>query len=75
MILAGFEIRRFLFRSILDPKLADAFVRMLRLHENATMAKRTKSPGRHYVSPSWAVRSLCINIINHVIQVALLIQF
>ncbi|TKV99853.1 hypothetical protein SEVIR_8G071325v4 [Setaria viridis] len=52
MILAGFEIRRFLFRSMLDPKLADAFVRMLRLHENATMARRTKSPGRHYVSPS-----------------------
>jgi len=51
VVLLGYDIRRFLSPSMLSLKLADAFVRLLRSLENETMAKRTKSPGRHYVSP------------------------
>ena len=55
IVLSGYDIRRFLSPSMLSLKLADAFVRLLRSLENETMAKRTKSPGRHYVSPQWGV--------------------
>ena len=57
IVLSGYDIRRFLSPSMLSLKLADAFVRLLRSLENETMAKRTKSPGRHYVSPQWGVSS------------------
>ena len=60
VVLSGYDIRRFLSPSSLSLKLADAFVRLLRSLENETMAKRTKSPGRHYVSPQWGVSSFFV---------------
>jgi len=47
---------------MLSLKLADAFVRLLRSLENETMAKRTKSQGRHYVSPQWGVSSFFVQL-------------
>ena len=62
VVLSGYDIRRFLSPSMLSLKLADAFVRLLRSLENETMAKRTKSPGRHYVSPQWGVSSFFVQL-------------
>ena len=62
IVLSGYDIRRFLSPSMLSLKLADAFVRLLRSLENETMAKRTKSQGRHYVSPQWGVSSFFVQL-------------